>query len=87
MKKTVSTSLAFLIAVMALFSFSIPAYAAGYYVHDPMANPKAAADIVVNPNAVYGYSPDPDSPRLGVYAQYDWSDKAFVAKMRQEREE
>ena len=52
-----------------------------------MENPKAAADIVVDPNAVYGYAPNPDSTRLGVYAQYDWSDEAFVADMREQREE
>lgn len=56
------------------------------YIHDPMENPKAAEDIIVNPNAVYGYSPNPGSKRLGPYAQYDWSDPNFVAEMRQERE-
>ena len=52
-----------------------------------MDNPKAAADIVVDPTAVYGYAPNPDSTRLGTYAQYDWSDEAFVAEMRAQREE
>lgn len=64
-----------------------PVGVSGYYIHDPMENPKAAADIVVNPNAVYGYSPNPDSTRLGVYAQYDWSDEVVVAEMRQQRED
>ena len=50
------------------------------YEHDPMENPVAAADIVVNPDAVYGYSPNPDSKRLGPYASYDWSDKEVVEK-------
>ena len=41
-----------------------PANAGSYYIHNPMDNPKAAADIIVNPQAVYGYSPNPDSARL-----------------------
>ena len=87
MKKAVGVFLAFLTVIAVLFSFSAPILAAGYYVHDPMENPRAAADIVVDPDAVYGYAPNPDSSRLGVYAQYDWSDEAFVAEMRQERED
>lgn len=87
MKKTIGKSMIFLLAVTVLFSFSVSVCAANYYVHDPMDNPKAAADIVVDPNAVYGYAPNPESTRLGTYAQYDWSDKALVAEMRQQREE
>lgn len=87
MNKTIGRSFTFIIAVIVLFAFTVSAYASSYYIHDPMDNPKAAADIVVDPDAVYGYAPNPDSPRLGVYASYDWSDEAFVAEMRQEREE
>ena len=58
-----------------------------HYEHDPMENPKAAQDIVVNPDAIYGYSPNPDSKRLGQYASADWTDPAVVAKGREEREE
>ena len=87
MTKTIGKLSALMIAVIALFTFSVPANAAGTYAHDPMANPKAAADIIVDPNAVYGYAPNPDSPRLGSFAQYDWSDKAFVVEMRHQREE
>ena len=58
------------------------------YEHDPMENPSAAADIVVNPDAVYGYSPNPDSVRLGQYADaLDWTDEDAVAAARQERAE
>ena len=57
------------------------------YIHDPMKNPKAAKDIIVDSNAVYGYSPNPESTRLGEYAKYDWSDQEFVAKQKQTREE
>lgn len=61
--------------------------AAQPYVHDPMANPSAAKDIVVDVNAVYGYAPSPTSSRLKDYVEYDWSDPVFVAKMRKQRED
>ena len=55
------------------------------YIHDPRENPAAMADIIVNPEAVYGFSPDPASTRLGSYSGYDWTDPVFVAKAREER--
>lgn len=55
------------------------------YAHDPRINAKAMEDIVVNPDAIYGFSPDPDSKRLGEYASYDWSDPVVVEKARQDR--
>jgi hypothetical protein len=55
------------------------------YVHDPRENPEAMKDIVENPEAVYGFSPDPESKRLGTYAQYDWTDPDLVANARTER--
>ena len=55
------------------------------YTHDPRLNAKAMEDIVVNPNAVYGFSPDPNSKRLGEYASYDWSDPAVVESAKQDR--
>ena len=55
------------------------------YVHDPRLNPEAMKDIIVNDDAVYGFSPDPQSKRLGSYAQYDWTDPVFVAQAREER--
>lgn len=58
---------------------------AGSYVHDPRLNPEAMKDIVENPDAVYGFSPDPQSKRLGSYSQYDWTDPAFVADARKQR--
>ena len=59
--------------------------AAFSYVHDPRLNPEAMKDIVENADAVYGFSPDPQSTRLGEYAKYDWSDPALVEKARKER--
>lgn len=59
-----------------------------HYQHDPMENPNAARDIVVNPEAVYGYSPSPDSVRLRPFVDYlDWTDKEEVEAARRERVE
>ncbi|MBO4410641.1 MAG: hypothetical protein J5794_00405 [Lachnospiraceae bacterium] len=55
------------------------------YVHDPRDNAEAMADIIENPKAIYGFSPNPESKRLGTYAEYDWTDPAFVAGAREER--
>ena len=55
------------------------------YTHDPRENAEAMADIIENPDAVYGFSPDPQSPRLGSYAVYDWTDPAVVAEKQEAR--
>ena len=55
------------------------------YTHDPRENPEAMADIIENPDAVYGFSPDPESQRLGTYAEYDWTDPEFTAQAQEER--
>ena len=55
------------------------------YAHDPRTNPEAMKDIVENPDAVYGFSPDPESSRLGSYAEYDWTDPSFVAQAKEDR--
>ncbi len=55
------------------------------YQHDPRENPKAMADIVENPAAVYGFSPSPDSKRLASFLSFDWTDPAVVEKGRQDR--
>lgn len=57
------------------------------YENDPRENPRAMADIVENPSAVYGFSPNPESTRLGKYADaIDWTDPEQVAAARAERE-
>ncbi len=44
----------------------------GYtYVHDPRDNADAMADIVENPEAVYGFSPDSQSNWLYVELGYE----------------
>ena len=58
------------------------------YEHDPRDNPKAMKDIIYNPDAVYGFSPNPDSTRLGQYVDIiDWTDPDQVASARATREE
>ena len=57
------------------------------YEHDPRDNPEAMKDIVVNPDAVYGFSPSPDSPRLSIYVDIiDWTDPEQVAMARENRQ-
>ena len=57
------------------------------YEHDPRDDPKAMKDIVVNPDAIYGFSPSPDSPRLKDYASIiDWTDPEQVGEARAQRE-
>ncbi|MBQ9324397.1 MAG: hypothetical protein IJ246_01370 [Clostridia bacterium] len=65
-----------------VFAWIEPAFA---YIHDPRENAEAMADIIENPEAVYGFSPNPDSQRLGTFAAYDWTDPAFVAQAQEER--
>jgi len=75
-----------LISIVALLLCSCATSTTGFrYEHDPRENPKAMEDIVVNPAAVYGFSPDPDSTRLGSFASYDWTDPDFVAYARETR--
>ena len=47
------------------------------YEHDPRLNPAAMKDIIVNPDAVYGFSPSPDGS-LSSYAEFDWTDPELV---------
>ena len=57
------------------------------YVHDPRDNPKAMKDIVYNPDAVYGFSPSPDSIRLREYVDaIDWTNPEQVAEARAQRQ-
>ena len=85
MKKIVS----FLLALSVILSCWIAAAeneAGGFaYIHDPRENPEAMKDIIENSDAVYGFSPDPASGRLGNYAGYDWTDPVFVAKAQEDR--
>ncbi len=58
------------------------------YVHNPAENKKVLADAIVNPDAVYGFSPSPESTRLKEYANaIDWTDPVAVAAAKKSREE
>ena len=45
----------------------------------------AMADAIENPDAVYGFSPNPESKRLGAFAERDWTDPQVVADARATR--
>ena len=55
------------------------------YKNNPMDNPKAAKDIIENPDAVYGFSPNPESGRIGKFAEYDWANEEIVANAKEAR--
>ena len=58
------------------------------YVHNPAENPKVLKDAIVNPDAVYGFSPNPASTRLKDYVNaLDWTDPVAVADAKKAREE
>ncbi|MCR4903209.1 MAG: hypothetical protein K6A23_10135 [Butyrivibrio sp.] len=82
MSKIVNAISAVILTALVLVGSQSTAFA---YVHDPMMNPKTAEDIIVNPDAVYGYSPNPESKRLGSYANMAWNDEEIVGKARSER--
>jgi hypothetical protein len=57
------------------------------YEHNPMDNPKAAVDIIENPDAVYGFSPNPQSESIGGFAnKIDWTNSEQVAKATERRQ-
>lgn len=72
-----------LCAMLLLSTLPLPAFAQApaatefRYEHDPRINPKAMADIEVNPEAVYGFSPRTDGG-LAEYASLDWTDPEWV---------
>lgn len=50
------------------------------YEHDPRENPNAMKDIIENPDAVYGFSPSPESDRLKEYVDaIDWTNPEQVS--------
>ena len=92
--------LSLVIAFVFTMGISVPAFAAspvipeeylsagetGFsYEHSPMENKKISGDIIVNPAAVYGFSPNPASKRIGLLAAKDWSDGVFVNNEKRER--
>ena len=78
----------FMLAIVLLLGLTVTAESAAFaYEHDPRENPEAMKDIVENPDAVYGFSPSPDSVRLKDYVNaLDWTDPAQVAEARAQRQ-
>ena len=67
---------------------AVPSEKASFsYEHDPRENPSAMRDIVVNPDAVYGFSPsgDEQSTLKDYVNAIDWTDPAQVASAREQR--
>lgn len=89
MKKIAALSLVLALCLSAACAFAAAAEEKEpwHYIHDPAENPNAMKDIVINPDAVYGFSPDPDSTRLAAYAHYDWTDPDLVAQAQENRRE
>ena len=58
------------------------------YEHDPRENPTAMRDIVVNPDAVYGFSPSAaeESTLKDYVDEIDWTDAEQVAAAREQRQ-
>ena len=87
--------LSFVLAALAPLSYTTPqafaeesvvvAESSNAYRHNPIYNPTAMEDVMVNPNAVYGFSPKPDSGSLKEYATYDWTDPEVVAQIHDTR--
>ncbi len=83
-QKRIITSVVSALVLLLMFTGIARAATEFRYQHDPMQNPDAAKDIIVNPNAVYGYSPSPDGS-LKEFASADWTDAAIVEQGRQDR--
>ena len=61
-------------------------FAAFAYENDPGDHPYAMKDIVANPDAVFGFSPSPESTRLKEFVDaLDWTSPQEVAMAREER--
>ena len=77
----------FLVCCLLLCGMALAQETTFAYEHDPRENPNAMKDIVENPFAVYGFSPNPDSVRLGEYADLiDWTNPEQVAAARAQRQ-
>ena len=92
MKRSIALVLALFLCISVLPALRCEAEAAVQpendvfeYVHDPRESAEAMSDIIENPDAVYGFSPDPESQRLGSYAEYDWTDPEWVAQAQEAR--
>ena len=96
MKKRIALLLAVVLACTACLAFAeenpdanVSSASEGFhYEHDPRENPIAMRDIVVNPDAVYGFSPSTaEESTLKEYADaIDWTNPEQVAAAREQRQ-
>ena len=57
------------------------------YLNNPLDNPKGMRDVIKNPDAVFGYLPNPNSSSIGEFANaIDWSNPIEVEKVALRRE-
>lgn len=85
MKKRISCLISIILSLTLIMGMSVVSFASDFYENDPRKNPDAMKDIVVDENAIFGFSPDPESTRLGEYAAYDFSDPVFVKQAVENR--
>ncbi len=84
MMSSVNRFLSLLLAALLTACLTAAVYAKNVYVHDPRENAAAMADIVEDPNAVYGFRPS-KTGSLKQYADADWSDPVLVENSRKDR--
>jgi hypothetical protein len=53
-------------------------------IEEAVMDPKVTRDLVLDPDAVYGYKPSEDG-RLSAYVEYDWTDPGAVSEATSER--
>ncbi len=68
----------------AVFAAEERAETAFRYAHDPRLNDRTMEDVVVDPAAVYGFSPS-ETGSLSIYEDEDWTDEDTVEAFRQQR--
>ena len=86
MKKTRNQFISIALSLLMVLALPVSAFASDFkYIHDPMQNELVKNEILVNPDAVFGFSPNPASERLGAFAKYDWTDEKVVLPISNER--
>jgi hypothetical protein len=85
--KTKNQFISIALSLLMVLALPVSIFASDFkYIHDPMQNEHVKNEVLVDPDAVFGFSPNPDSERLGVFAKYDWTDEKVVLPMSNERE-
>jgi len=86
MRTHTQKSISFVVSILLVLSFCIHAHAAEFtYTHNPLDDTRVTEDVIEDPGAVYGFSPNPASTRLGSFAQNDWTNIVLVEQAKKER--